>query len=98
MKAKDVRGFMIEPNNDIDNCPDFNRGKNSTLLIQGNREITLNREKLAEVLYMKSNEYPALHILWGFVEDFKKEYYLKDADAIIAAEADILESPTKDKT
>lgn len=90
MKAKDVRGFMIEfdkDNSDVLICI------NSIIRLQGNREITLNQENLAKVLF--KHEWPDGY--WLRVDQIQRDIYLRMADTIIAAESYIIESPTKDK-
>lgn len=73
-------------------CSTFGQSKEK-LVPLNEKELTigLNRERLAEILYLKSSEYPQREIPWGFLEDFKKEYYLSDADAIIAEESTLIE-------
>lgn len=92
MKAKDVRGFMIEKEsiglpwghaNTLAGHGYVN-GYNKAINNQVEKEITLNREKLAIAIYNEHQPYLVM----------RQSY--KIADAIIAAEADILESPKKD--
>lgn len=119
VKAKDVRGFMIEKQksnlcihchadnglhqHETELCPkngreviypnkqewedtvftNNNRLFNLCIDQQGEREITLNREKL-------------INLIGEFNGNLNFEYHIKLADDIIAAEADIIESPEND--
>lgn len=96
MKAKDVVGFMIDEQNT--NCGSnnlniireaFNRGVRE----QGNQEITFNRDKLAQTIFGYERMGDKLNDMLPHVV----AKYLRLADAIIAAEADIIESPIKDE-
>lgn len=103
MKALDVRGFMIELKNFFTDpegqLNDYQREAwNAAVKKQGSQEITLNRERLAKTLFTKwqnikkdilESRWDDLNILW-------KNPWYELADAIIAAEADIIESPKKD--
>lgn len=94
MKAKDVRGFMVEYKDLNGMIKIFGPGTmdvgigcghNYALDQQGNREISFNRERLAKVL------------LLGHEDIYSKRVVDKMVDAIIAAEAYIIESPKDDK-
>lgn len=88
MKAKDVRGFMVDKKEDC-GCDKLHphqasiTGYNNCRIEMGMREITLNREKL-------------INLIGEFNGTLNFEYHIKLADAIIAAEADIIESPEND--
>lgn len=84
VKAKDIKGFMM-PNSRYEE-----RAYNMALNEQGNRSVGLNREKLAELIYKNIAPNSAKAI--GFEnEKSGKNYFYAIADAIIAAEAKIIE-------
>lgn len=77
MKAKNIPGFMIEEIEILKGellTPNYEYGFNEAREMQGEREITLNRDRLASLLY-----------------EWLPYGHLRLADAIISAEAEIIE-------
>lgn len=96
MKAKDIKGFLVdekyvEANTQLRGGEERVTSWNNCLRQQGEKSLTLNREKLAQLLYEK--EYG---IKWNSNQfgELKDEY--RDlADAIISSLPDILECDEK---
>lgn len=103
MKAKNVRGFMIKKErlgiSDSETLRQMVLAVNESIDMQGKRDINLNRERLARSIYLKireafGNEKQRSQSFEETELEVRKFCYAL-SDAIIAAEADILESPTK---
>ncbi len=102
MKLGDVKGLMIDKkyikhprSGKLYTTPGFT-GRNQAIDQMSTRQIGLNREKLALELYAHCTDRRAAGILEKFIiQDFNKcevkgKYYAM-ADAIIAAESEIIE-------
>lgn len=111
MKAKNVRGFLIEKKKgNYDECDYYGNldeakdlGRNQAINKQGNREITLNREKATDIAVDAMNKEQLRNGITQPVHKYSKccscgrcHTALIIVEALIAAEADIIESPTKD--
>lgn len=83
MKAKDVRGFMIDMTTDGDYSPSYRRGRNTAISQQGEREIKHNKMALMKAIACCPLTFPNL-LLGNGIEEL--------ADAIIAALPELLES------
>lgn len=99
MKARDVRGFysrsdilILAITEGYQPLTERTKILRDNLVNMGEREITLNRKKLAQTIFGYERMGDKLNDMLPHVV----AKYLNLADAIIAAEADIIESPTKD--
>lgn len=91
MKLKEIKGLLVEkcPKREPDEYEtDYADGFDEAIDLMGEREITLNREKLAKILYKDATGY-----MWDECEadDYRKQLAYDTADSILSSLPEILE-------
>lgn len=97
VKLSEIPGALVEkgpysrpPANELDMTEGrsgYSQGWDSAVDIQGQISIGLNRERLAKTIHARRFGKDS----WNIELSYIKKQYLKDADAIIAAQKDLLE-------
>ena len=96
IKLNSIEGLMVEKSNGIlltSGSDYIKRGRNECIDEQGNREITMDREKLAQTIYFIRIESPNVNPQrWNEIGGEYKEQYLKFSDAIISNQSQIIKA------
>lgn len=93
IQAKNIDGFMLgtypkECSGEY--FPDrYETGYNRAIQEQGQRSLTLNRERLAKNLF--NHRFKNTKAVWESSQEFIKDYFYEQADFLISHDAELIE-------